>query len=521
MHALPLLRVGTGNTQPARNPIDRSKPQISKGEALTKPRLATALLTLLASAVALIVLPSSASAGRNLDVGFVGDRFGDNLLTNESAKVRDKWFNRLKKTNSSIVRINVYWNQMVGGSPPKAPKNPNDPSYVFFRTDAAVLDAKQRGLTPVLTVLGAPRWAEGKNPPSGYRVGSWKPNAKMFGQFATAVAKRYSGKWRGDYGERLPRVKFYEAWNEPNLPQYLAPQWKGKKPKSPQIYRRLVNKFYKGVNKVRKSNKVVAAGTSPFGDRRGGKRMRPYYFWREVLCLKNRKKLRKNKKCAKPKKNRAHFDIYAHNPINAKKGKGPKSKSPHPDDGVPANFKALGRIVRKAEKKKTLLPKKRNRPGWATETWYESKPPEKKAVGLKKQARFMQQALYVLWKQKADAVFFLQIRDSEYDPALPPLVGFQTGVYLPNGKPKPSLKAVRFPFVADRKSKKKVVVWGIAPKSGRVKITQKGRGKRKVAGFRVKEGKVFKKKVRMKKTRGKHRMQAKVKGKKSLKWKQK
>ena len=461
--------------------------------------------------------PPEAEAARGIDMGFVADQFGDDLLTNGDAKVRRKWWRRLDRTNSELVRVNLYWNQVAGTLPPVAPRNPADPTYDWSIPDAAVREADARGLKVAFTVVGAPRWAEGKNPPpeDQYRVGAWKPNAKMFGRFAEAAATRYSGRFND-----LPRVKYWEAWNEPNLPRYLAPQWSGKKnkPRSPEIYRRLLNAFYAGVKSVRKRNKVVAAGTSPFGDKRGGKRMRPYYFWREVFCLKNRKKLKRKRNCVKGKR-RAHVDIYAHNPINAVKGKGPKSKPPHPDDGVPSNFKKLHKIVKKADKRRTILPRKRNRPGWATETWYESRPPEKKAVGVKKQARFMQQALYVLWKQKADATFFLQIRDSAYDPSVHPLLGFQTGVYFRDGEAKPSLRAVRFPFVVDRKNKRKVLLWGKAPRSGKLKVTQKGKGKRKVAKFRVRKGKVFKEKVKLRKTKGKHRVRAKVKGKKSLRWK--
>ena len=32
---------------------------------------------------------------------------------------------------------------------------------------------------------------------------------------------------------------------------------------------------------------------------------------------------------------------------------------------------------------------------------------------------------------------------------------YETGIYFVNGKPKPSSRAIRLPFVADRKSKKR------------------------------------------------------------------
>ena len=482
----------------------------------------TTLLAICGAAALLLASAGTAGAARNLDYGFVEDQFGDDLLTSSNPKVANRWWKRNKRTNSSVVRINMYWSQVAIGGEPDNPKDPADPAYDWSIPDRTLRQAKRRGIDVVFTVFLAPRWAEGPNRPANEnesRIGTWRPDAKAYRKFAIAVGKRYSGK----YG-KVPRVKYFEAWNEPNLPQYITPQWDGKRAVSPNIYRDLLVNFYKGVRKgyrsagVKRANKkvkVITAGTSPFGDPPGGKRMRPYYFWREVFCLKHNKKLKKKKRC-KRNNPKAKFDIYAHNAINAKKGKGPKSKPPHPDAGVPRNFKDLKKIVRKAKKRKTI--KRGRKQAWVTETWYESRPPEKKAVGLKRQARFMQEALYVLWKQKVKTVFFLQLRDTEYDPSLPPLVGFQTGVYLPNGRPKPSLQGVRFPFVADRKNKKKVLIWGIAPKSGKLKIKDKKKGKLKK--IRVKRGKVFKTKVRLRKRKGKYKLRGKVRKSKSLTWKQ-
>jgi hypothetical protein len=482
-------------------------------------RVLASILVAAAALAAGLALASPAGAARNLGIGFVDDRFGDNLLSNPDPAVRDKWFDRLENTNAGLARINVYWNQSVGGSPPLAPRNPLDPSYEFGRTDASVRDAQERGLRVVLTVLGAPRWAQGPNPPpeSEYRVGTWRPQGDMLEDFAAALATRYSGTFIDPTESPLPlpRVRYWEAWNEPNLPLYITPQWNGKKPQSPSIYRNLLNGFYRGIHS-KPGNTVIAAGTSPFGDKRGGTRMRPYYFWREVLCLKNRKKLKKKKGCAKGE-NRAHMDIWAHNPINDPPD-GPGAKARNPDDGVPSNFKTLKKIVRKAEKKRTILPKqKKKRKGWATEVWYESKPPEKRGVSLKKQARYMQQAAYSLWRQGAGNVFFLQLRDDTYDPKVPALVNFQTGVYFLNEKPKPSLRAVQFPFVMDRVSKRKVRVWGKAPRKGNLVVQRKkGKGYRKVTRLRAREDKVFSKVIRLK---GKGKFRAKVKKDKSLIWK--
>ena len=470
-------------------------------------KLRTAGLSTFLAVLAALAFSSPASAARDIKFGFVEDQHGDTVLFNGNASVRDMWWDRLEKSNADFIRLNMYWSLVARSTPAKA-TDPRDPNYEFGIYDQAVREAKERGIKVAFTVFLAPRWAEGANRDSDARIGTWKPNPADYGAFAQAVAKRYSGKFKG-----LPKVKYFEAWNEPNLPQYLTPQWKGKKSAAVPHYRKLLNAFYAGIHKSQKKAVVIGGGTSPRGDGPGGKRTRPYYFWRELLCLKHKKKLRKQKGCRGGKRP-AHFDVYGQNPINAEKGAGPTSKPPNKDDGVPSNFHNLTKIVRAAEKRKTVFPKKKKHPGWATETWYESNPPDKRAGNsLKQQARYMQQVMYVLWKQKVKTLFFLQLKDSPWEPSQPRLLGFQTGIYLPNGKPKPSAKAVAFPFVADRKSKRKVVLWGIAPKKGKVQIKD---GKKKVAKIKAKGGKVFTKTVRLK---GKHKLQAKLGKKKSLPWK--
>ena len=449
--------------------------------------------------------------GKSLDIGFVDGQFSDNLLTSSDPAVRKKWFKRLKGANATDARINVYWSQVAGASPPASPTDPGDPSYNWTIIDDAVKSAQKVHAQVLLTVLAAPTWAEGPNRPADVRTGAWRPDAAQLGDFAKALAKRYSGKYNPGSG-KLPAVRYYEAWNEMNLPNYISPQWDGKKPLSPGIYRDMLNEFYAGIHSVSKKNRVVAGGTSPFGDKPGKKRMYPNYFWRNVLCLNN--KLKKQKGCAKGK-NVAHVDIYATNSINGSRTAGPTSKPPNRDDSVPSNFGVLGKTFKAAQKQHTVKSAGKKMEGWSTETWYEGKPGDPRAVSAKKQAQFQEQSLYVLWQQGADAVFFLQLRDTPYDPSKPGLLGFQTGVYLANEKPKPALTATQFPFVADRKSKKKVLLWGKAPASGKLTITQKGSGKSTVAKIKVKSGQIFTKTVSLP---GHHKLQAKIGKTKSLAW---
>ena len=71
----------------------------------------------------------------------------------------------------------------------------------------------------------------------------------------------------------LPRIRLLQAWNEPNLSRYLAPQsvasgdrWRAF---SPVVYRELLNAFYAAVKQAVPDDLVVSAGLAPNGDRAG------------------------------------------------------------------------------------------------------------------------------------------------------------------------------------------------------------------------------------------------------------
>ena len=179
--------------------------------------------------------------------------------------------------------------------------------YDWAGTDAHVRDAVAAGLQPILLVNGAPRWAEGPNRPpvsEDAPTGSWRPDAAAFGRFAEAAARRYSGTTPDPLtpGAMLPRVKDWQAWNEPNLTNFITPQWRrtssGFEPESPDIYRPLLNAFYAGVKRADPSNVVATAGTAPFGDlHRGDRRMQPAEFVRYLFCVRGRKKPRALRRC--------------------------------------------------------------------------------------------------------------------------------------------------------------------------------------------------------------------------------
>lgn len=353
----------------------------------------------------------------------------DSLFSSGPAQ-RAQAFDDAVAARAKMVRLTVPW-RAVATSKPTSPSDPGDPAYNFASIDAQVKDATARGLTVLLTINRAPDFAEQGERPPGVAPGTWKPDPEAFGAFARAVATRYSGT----YGD-LPRARFFQAWNEANLDIYLAPQYVGRKPVAAIHYRRMLNAFYHGVKRAQPTAKVVTTGTGPYGDPPGGHRTRPLVFWRRVLCLRGRRAL-KPAKC----KQKARFDILAHHPINTSGG--PYRSAIHPDDASTPDFKLVRRTLRAAERSKRILPRGQRRPLWATEIWWESKPPDPCGVGLKKHARWLRQSFRLLRRQGASAVFWLGLRDQKQTSDECGRATMQSGLSFIDGSRKPAFRAFR------------------------------------------------------------------------------
>jgi hypothetical protein len=469
--------------------------------------LASVALASVLGATMLLAAPSSAGT-RPLTTGLGGLRgaFG---------------YDGAQQADAGYVRIIVSW-RGIAPIKPNNPTNPADPRYLWAATDGQVSAAAKRGLGVLMTVNRAPNWAEGAGSSHATFEGTWEPDASAFGDFARALARRYSGNFKPVGALRaLPRVSHFEVWNEPNLTTYLAPQWQrvnGKlQPKSPTMYRNLVNQFYAGVKSVHKSNRVIAPATSPYGDPRGGPypftapRMHPVYFLREFLCLKrHHHKLRRKRHCQAAK-----FDIASHHPADRVTSHGPTYHAKNPDDAGPGDLGRITRTVRAAERLGTVRPRHKRRPIWATEFWWASKPPNPKGVSLAQQARRVEQSLHAFWQSGASVAIYLPLQD-----VLDTRLNNGLGLLFSNGNPKPSYQAFRFPFVAKHKSHRRWLVWGKAPAHGKVKIQRsKGHGRWKTVK-RIKKpvhkGGIFTAHFR---TRGKPQLRAAVRHQTSLPWK--
>ena len=136
----------------------------------------------------------------------------------------------------------------------------------------------------------------------------------------------------------------------------------------------------------------------------------------------------------------AKFDVLAHNPINTSGGA--TRSAINPDDASSPDLDRIMRVLRAAERAGTVLPGRH--PLWATESWWDSNPPNSAGAPLGLQARWTQQAMYLAWQDGASVFINLLIRDlgsvsNNRKDAL------DSGIFFANGQPKPAYTAFRFP----------------------------------------------------------------------------
>jgi hypothetical protein len=411
-------------------------------------------------AAALVLSEASARAARPLTTAFTDDVYF------ESPLVQAPWVQRTLATGAQVVLLDVDWAGVAPAHPAQGfnAANPSDPGYNWSDIDYGVRAVANSGVQVALMTSIAPSWAEGPGRPAGAAPGSWRPIPRAYGQFAEAIARHYSGSTPDPEhpGAMLPRVRLWQAWTEPNLYIHLAPQWMRQAghfvPASPLVYRSLLNAFYTGVKRADPQNTVVTAGTAPFGDPAGGMRVAPALFVRELLCLRGRALRRE--RCPNP----AHFDVLAHHPYEVA---APTTPALNVDDVSAPDLAKLTRPVHAAVRLGVALPR-RPKGLWVTEFSYDSNPPNPQAVSTDLQARWLEESFYVFWRQRVDTIVWYLIRDQAPIPDY--ATAFESGVYLRDGTPKPSLQAFRFPFIIEPRAG--LTAWGRAPSTGTVQIQQ-------------------------------------------------
>lgn len=425
------------------------------------------LILAVAATVGLSVFPVSAVA-RGFSLGIL-----DPLALNPpTAADGDLVFGRIKSAGARYVRTSVDWTAIApsGDTRPAGfnARNPADPHYSWAVLDTFMRTATAQGLTPIVTTLSAPYWAQG---PGREGAGpAWRPQPSDYKDFGIALAKRYSGTFADPAmpGQTLPRLRYYQAWNEPNFNRYLEPLKVGDKVIGPGMYVNLLNAFYDGVKGVNGSNKVLGAGMGPFGYNGDNRDMDPQVFIRAAFCLQGTPVHQtRMRHCghALPK-----FDIWTQHPYTLEGT--PTTAGVSPDAGAMGNVREIKRTLDRAAALKTLGVRGR-RPLWITELDWMSDPPGYmnlgKPVGL--QAQYLSEAAYRLWRWGASVMIWYELRDQkqvENAGAWPGGLYF-AGDAIADDRAKPALRAFQLPFYAERTGNG-VYLWALVDGGGRTRL---------------------------------------------------
>ncbi|HEV2785484.1 MAG TPA: hypothetical protein VGV67_03775, partial [Solirubrobacteraceae bacterium] len=398
----------------------------------------------------------------------------------------DVMLKRMRGAGATATRFWVTWADIAPAGETKPAgfdaSNPADPAYRWEQTDRALRAVRAAGLEPIMTISEAPRWAERFQPgdellsPSERFGGTVRPDGAEFALFARAIATRYGGSFAG-----LPRVRYWQPWNEPNHHNDLNPQFDiapgqpattSTPMLSPAIYRELLQGFARAAHGVHADNVVIAGGLAPFfRPSPGGRASAPLKFARELLCMDD---------ANRPKPScpggRLEFDAWSQHPYTSGDA---RHSANSPFDVSLGDIPEVVRLVRAAERAGRVSSRRAVRM-FVTEFSWDSSPPDAYGVPDKLLTRWVAEALHELWHDGVELVTWFQIRDA----IAPPQGIFQSGLYLRCAggvacdRPKPMLAAFRFPFTAYR-SAGRVKVWGRTPSGRRgTVVVQQRRGPR-------------------------------------------
>jgi hypothetical protein len=371
--------------------------------------MVTKLRLLAASSVAIcmLVMPVSASASDHMLLGLFDDAVSLDPEANN--------FPVLSSLHVQVVRMSLVWGGRggVANKQPVHPADPTDPAYDWSRYDQAVERANDAGVQLLLTVVGTPAWANGGKPPVFAPTSATDLQA-----FAYAAAQRYSGTFLNTRtGRVLPRVSRWLAWNEPNNPVFLQPQFAKVDDKwtmaAPAAYAQICNAVYNGVHAAGGPEQVACGATAPRGSNAPASSrpsISPLAFLRGA-------------KAAGMKT----FDAWAHHPYYGIPSERPSTRG----RGSAIELGNINELVN------TVTSLYGDKPIWITEYGYQTKPPDDFfGVSWRKQAAYVRQAYEIAKANpRIDLFTWFLLKDN------PSLGGWQSGLETIDGKKKPSYDA--------------------------------------------------------------------------------
>jgi hypothetical protein len=394
-----------------------------------------ALVLIAGTALLLGVFAQSAPASKRILVGIYDEA--------ETLGHPERSFPLLSTLRAKAVRANLYWGGPSGVAQrrPAIATNPDDPAYNWFKYDRMVREAAKENIRVVFAIVGTPSWAN-----RGRRFNRAPRRAIDLRNFAQAAATRYSGTFTPNLGpvpsgqqqeptppqqqvDPLPAVRHWLAWNEPNNPVFLFPQYRrvGRTVvrQAAKDYARICNAVVAGIHRASAlgGERIACGVTAPRGNN-CPRCKRPSISAIPFARLMKRYGAR-------------GFDAFAHHPYYGHPRetpsyrpnivRGPKIK------GGPVILGNINDLVREVTQ---LWGRK---PIWITEYAYQTKPDRGFPVSHQQQARYLRQAFGIARAHpRIDMMLWFLIRDQ---PRTRAFDGWQSGLLTRGGARKPAFRA--------------------------------------------------------------------------------
>jgi hypothetical protein len=403
---------------------------------------------LLALAILLLTLPAAAQARSSEFTIFEAPR----ELLSDDAGLRTQTFDEVQRFGVRWLRVVLYWQSVA--PQPESRRVPSfderDPTAYpgFGRYDRLISEARSRGLHVMLTVSGpVPRWATRNRDDHVTR-----PSPTRFARFMTAVGRRYRDQ-----------VSTWAVWNEPNHPEFLAPQYsRHKRPLSPAIYRRLVQAAHDGLRASGNAHDRLWIGeTAPRGT---GKVVAPLTFLRGALCLSSHYHRRSG--C-----HRLPGDGWAHHAYTT--AAGPYFKPRSRND---VTIGVLGRLNSALARAGRAGAIRKGMPIYLTEFGIQSYPDVIAGVSQSRQAEYRSISEHIAYRNARVRGFSQYLMRDDLPRADTKSVferygGFESGLRTSDGTPKLAYDAFALPLTATRGSRR-TTLWGLVrPATGRTRVS--------------------------------------------------
>jgi hypothetical protein len=309
---------------------------------------------------------------------------------------------RAAVARARVIRVTADWAQLAPRRP-ASPTSPRDSAYRFNGLDDLIWQAELRGMQVLLTIWGTPRWATASHKPNA------APRPADLGAFCNALGARYNGR------AGFPQVSYFTVWNEPNLDQFLHPQFSASGADvAPRLYAGMARACVTGLKRANPHALVALGETSPRGHDRpvsGSQASHsPGRFMELVGAVRPR----------------VPFDAWAHHPYPDGFVGSPTSHFRWPNVGI-ADLATLEAALRRSFG--------RHVPLWVTEFGYQTRPERPGALTYARQASYLTRAVQAALALRDVSMFVWYVfRDT-------PAQRWQSGLVTAGGAAKPSLRA--------------------------------------------------------------------------------